>query len=86
MLVLQLKQNGKNTLDANGNPLTKTEKVTPKDTVNFKNGNGTTVKAVTKKGATPTASDETSISVDVDGIKFTDKMVTMLFVMIMVIT
>ena len=68
-----IKQNGKNTLDANGNPLTKTEKVTPKDTVNFKNGNGTTVKAVTKKGATPTASDETSISVDVDGIKFTDK-------------
>ena len=68
-----IKQNGKNTLDANGNPLTKTEKVTPKDTVNFKNGNGTTVKAVTKKGATPTASDETSISVDVDSIKFTDK-------------
>lgn len=68
-----IKQNGKNTLDTNGNPLTKTEKVTPKDTVNFKNGNGTTVKAVTKKGATPTASDETSISVDVDGIKFTDK-------------
>ena len=68
-----IKQNGKNTLDANGNPLTTTEKVTPKDTVNFKNGNGTTVKAVTKKGATPTASDETSISVDVDGIKFTDK-------------
>ena len=68
-----IKQNGKNTLDANGNPLTKTEKVTPKDTVNFKNGNGTTVKAVTKKGATPTAADETSISVDVDGIKFTDK-------------
>lgn len=68
-----IKQNGKNTLDANGNPLTKTEKVTPKDTVNFKNGNGTTVKAATKKGATPTASDETSISVDVDGIKFTDK-------------
>ena len=68
-----IKQNGKNTLDANGNPLAKTEKVTPKDTVNFKNGNGTTVKAVTKKGATPTAADETSISVDVDGIKFTDK-------------
>ena len=68
-----IKQNGKNTLDANGNPLTTTEKVTPKDTVNFKNGNGTTVKAVTKKGATPTAADETSISVDVDGIKFTDK-------------
>lgn len=68
-----IKQNGKNTLDANGNPLTKTEKVTPKDTVNFKNGNGTTVKAVTKKGATSNAADETSISVDVDGIKFTDK-------------
>ena len=68
-----IKQNGKNTLDANGNPLTKTEKVTPKDTVNFKNGNGTTVKAVTKKGATSADADETSISVDVDGIKFTDK-------------
>ena len=68
-----IKQNGKNTLDANGNPLTTTEKVTPKDTVNFKNGNGTTVKAVTKKGATSNAADETSISVDVDGIKFTDK-------------
>ena len=68
-----IKQNSKNTQDANGNPLTKTEKVTPKDTVNFKNGNGTTVKAVTKKGATSADADETSISVDVDGIKFTDK-------------
>ena len=72
-----IKQNGKNTLDANGNPLAKTEKVTPKDTINFVNGNGTTVKVVTKKGENKPgenkAADETTISVNVDAIKYTNK-------------
>ena len=65
-----IKQNDKSTIP---DKETEIEKVTAKDTINFVNGNGTTVKAITKKGMDETAADETSISVNVDAIKYTNK-------------
>ena len=69
-----IKQNGEGTIPDKPNEI---EKVTPKDTINFVNGNGTTVKVVTKKGENKPgenkAADETTISVNVDAIKYTNK-------------
>ena len=60
-----VKQNGKSTLEnkANSDKLEDTEKVTPNDVINFKNGKGTTIKAVTKR---ENGVDTTTVSVDVD--------------------
>ena len=68
-----IKQNGEGTIP---DKLNEIEKVTPKDTINFVNGNGTTVKVVTKKGENKPGenkADETTISVNVDAIKYTNK-------------
>lgn len=68
-----IKQNGEGTIPDKPNEI---EKVTPKDTINFVNGNGTTVKVVTKKGKNKPGenkADETTISVNVDAIKYTNK-------------
>ena len=68
-----IKQNGEGTIPDKPNEI---EKVTPKDTINFVNGNGTTVKVVTKKGENKPGenkADETTISVNVDAIKYTNK-------------
>ena len=60
-----VQQNGKSTLEnkANSDKLKDTEKVTPNDVINFKNGKGTTIKAVTKR---ENGVDTTTVSVDVD--------------------
>lgn len=60
-----VQQNGKSTLEnkANSDKLEDTEKVTPNDVINFKNGKGTTIKAVTKR---ENGVDTTTVSVDVD--------------------
>ena len=62
-----VKLNGGNTTDGNktdGSLLSTPEKVTPNDVVNFVNGNGTVIKAVTKRDANGV--DTTTVSVDVD--------------------
>ena len=63
-----VQQNGKTTVeDATNKGETdpaKSEKVTPNDVVNFVNGNGTVIKAVTKRDANGV--DTTTVSVDVD--------------------
>ena len=62
-----VQQNGKSTLDAktNSDKVSDTEKVTPNDVVNFVNGNGTVIKAVTTRDKT-TGVDTTTVSVDMD--------------------
>ena len=61
-----VQQNGKSTLDgkAGSDKVSDTEKVTPNDVVNFVNGNGTVIKAVTTRDANGV--DTTKVSVDVD--------------------
>ena len=61
-----VQQNGKSTLDAktDSDKVSDTEKVTPNDVVNFVNGNGTVIKAVTTRDANGV--DTTKVSVDVD--------------------
>ena len=64
-----VQQNGKTTVENAANKEetdpAKSEKVTPNDVVNFVNGNGTVIKAVTKRDAV-TGVDTTTVSVDVD--------------------
>ena len=63
-----VQQNGKTTVEKAANKgetdPAKSEKVTPNDVVNFVNGNGTVIKAVTKRDANGV--DTTTVSVDVD--------------------
>ena len=63
-----VKENGKTTVENAANKEetdpAKYEKVTPNDVVNFVNGNGTVIKAVTKRDANGV--DTTTVSVDVD--------------------
>ncbi|HFC8822115.1 TPA: YadA-like family protein [Neisseria cinerea] len=63
-----VQQNGKTTVENATNEEetdpAKSEKVTPNDVVNFVNGNGTVIKAVTKRDANGV--DTTTVSVDVD--------------------
>ena len=63
-----VKQNGKTTVENAANKEetdpAKSEKVTPNDVVNFVNGNGTVIKAVTTRDANGV--DTTTVSVDVD--------------------
>lgn len=62
-----VKLNNGNTTDGNktdGSLLSTPEKVTPNDVVNFVNGNGTVIKAVTKRDENGV--DTTTVSVDVD--------------------
>ena len=60
-----VQQNGKTTVDKEETDPAKFEKVTPNDVVNFVNGKGTVIKAVTKRDAA-TGVDTTTVSVDVD--------------------
>ena len=64
-----IQQNGKTTVEKDPNKEetdpAKYEKVTPNDVVNFVNGKGTVIKAVTKRDAA-TGVDTTTVSVDVD--------------------
>lgn len=64
-----VQQNGKTTVANAANKEetdpAKSEKVTPNDVVNFVNGKGTVIKAVTKRDAA-TGVDTTTVSVDVD--------------------
>ena len=64
-----VQQNGKTTVENATNKgetdLAKSEKVTPNDVINFVNGNGTVIKAVTKRDAV-TGVDTTTVSVDMD--------------------
>ena len=62
-----VQQNGKSTLDGktDSDKVSDTEKVTPNDVVNFVNGNGTVIKAVTKRDEV-TGVDTTTVSVDMD--------------------
>ena len=64
-----VKQNGKTTVENAANKEetdpAKSEKVTPNDVINFVNGNGTVIKAVTKRDAV-TGVDTTTVSVDMD--------------------
>ena len=64
-----VKQNGKTTVGNAANKEetdpAKYEKVTPNDVINFVNGNGTVIKAVTKRDAV-TGVDTTTVSVDMD--------------------
>ena len=63
-----IQQNGKTTVEKDPNKEetdpAKSEKVTPNDVVNFVNGKGTVIKAVTKRDAN--GMDTTTVSVDVD--------------------
>ena len=61
-----VQQNGKSTLDAktDSNKVSDTEKVTPNDVVNFVNGNGTVIKAVTTRDANGV--DTTNVTFNVD--------------------
>ena len=64
-----VQQNGKTTVENAANKgetdPAKSEKVTPNDVINFVNGNGTVIKAVTKRDAV-TGVDTTTVSVDMD--------------------
>ena len=64
-----VQQNGKTTVENAANKEetdpAKYEKVTPNDVINFVNGNGTVIKAVTKRD-TVTGVDTTTVSVDMD--------------------
>ena len=64
-----VQQNGKTTVENAANKgetdPAKSEKVTPNDVVNFVNGNGTVIKAVTKRDEV-TGVDTTTVSVDMD--------------------
>ena len=68
-----VQQNGKSTLDAktNSDKVSDTEKVTPNDVVNFKDGDGTVVKVKTERDKNGV--DTTTVSVDVDAAKVIDK-------------
>ena len=61
-----VQQNGKSTLDgkAGSDKVSDTEKVTPNDVVNFVNGNGTVIKAVTTRDANGV--DTTNVTFNVD--------------------
>ena len=61
-----VQQNGKSTLDAKtgSDKVSDTEKVTPNDVVNFVNGNGTVIKAVTTRDANGV--DTTNVTFNVD--------------------
>ena len=61
-----VQQNGKSTLDAktDSDEVSDTEKVTPNDVVNFVNGNGTVIKAVTTRDANGV--DTTNVTFNVD--------------------
>lgn len=61
-----VQQNGKSTLDSKtgSDKVSDTEKVTPNDVVNFADGHGTRVRAVTKRDET-TGVDKTTVYVDV---------------------
>ena len=61
-----VQQNGKSTLDgkAGSDEVSDTEKVTPNDVVNFADGHGTRVRAITKRDET-TGVDKTTFYVDV---------------------
>ncbi|MDU5695617.1 MAG: YadA-like family protein [Haemophilus parainfluenzae] len=61
-----VQQNGKSTLDAKtgSDKVSDTEKVTPNDVVNFADGDGTRVRAITKRDET-TGVDKTTFYVDV---------------------
>ena len=61
-----VQQNGKSTLDAktDSDKVSDTEKVTPNDVVNFVNGNGTVIKAVTTRDANGV--DTTNVTFNVD--------------------
>lgn len=61
-----VQQNGKSTLDgkAGSDKVSDTEKVTPNDVVNFADGHGTRVRAITKRDET-TGVDKTTFYVDV---------------------
>lgn len=68
-----VQQNGKSTLDGKtgSNKVSDTEKVTPNDVVNFKDGDGTVVKVKTERDENGV--DTTTVSVDVDAKKVIDK-------------
>ena len=68
-----VQQNGKSTLDAktDSDKVSDTEKVTPNDVVNFKDGDGTVVKVKTERDENGV--DTTTVSVDVDAKKVIDK-------------
>ena len=68
-----VQQNGKSTLDGKtgSNKVSDTEKVTPNDVVNFKDGDGTVVKVKTERNENGV--DTTTVSVDVDAKKVIDK-------------
>lgn len=68
-----VQQNGKSTLDAKtgSDKVSDTEKVTPNDVVNFKDGDGTVVKVKTERDENGV--DTTTVSVDVDAAKVIEK-------------
>lgn len=68
-----VQQNGKSTLDGKtgSNKVSDTEKVTPNDVVNFKDGDGTVVKVKTERDENGV--DTTTVSVDVDAAKVIEK-------------
>ena len=68
-----VQQNGKSTLDGKtgSNKVSDTEKVTPNDVVNFKDGDGTVVKVKTERDENGV--DTTTVSADVDAKKVIDK-------------
>lgn len=68
-----VQQNGKSTLDAktDSDKVSDTEKVTPNDVVNFKDGDGTVVNVKTVRDENGV--DTTTVSVDVDAAKVIEK-------------
>ena len=66
-----VQQNGKSTLDAktDSDKVSDTEKVTPNDVVNFVNGNGTVIKAVTTRDANGVDTTNVTFNVDMAEIK-----------------
>ena len=68
-----VQQNGKSTLDGktDSDKVSDTEKVTPNDVVNFKDGDGTVVNVKTVRDKNGV--DTTTVSVDVDATKVIDK-------------
>lgn len=68
-----VQQNGKSTLDGktDSDKVSDTEKVTPNDVVNFKDGDGTVVNVKTVRDENGV--DTTTVSVDVDATKVIDK-------------
>ena len=66
-----VQQNGKSTLDGKtgSDKVSDTEKVTPNDVVNFVNGNGTVIKAVTTRDANGVDTTNVTFNVDMAEIK-----------------